>query len=1844
METLLTDSEAVFLTRAFDDLDPGRQQWAQGQLTRWKQAREVKRGEQVRSVESRFLDPREDFLASLPERERANEEWSANFRGEQDAIRADNRAFLQTVAGRNDYHSALAEVGRGYLGIRGELNEQTFHAAAKAKLQQGRERRAYAEGAAMAGAQSAYLRQSPAQALASFYKQDAQPLDLQGMSYLLGSFEAGRKAAQRAIEPYRDIIEDVGFGLVAGEFGEDGERGRPDINAQAKKLTEALYGPEGIDPETRAHVLNAVASVAAIISENKEGDAARGEGQAGRYYRNLLEQTDRFLEDMGQAADLAPSAHLARGAQILIDALRGAGVSEGEPTSVAEYALDAVVENRRLAGDLRRLRDGADPVRPVYGGIAGAVERGAYAAPSTLGYSALATNPVGFGYVLNSIADQNAAELRAENPDMPENWVAGVSGVSAVAETLIDKFEGAALVKHFPRTTGLLARLRRGKSAAGTAAAYAGAIGLYEFGLETGQEFVLPLTQEIAAAMTEDVPGVDWESKIGEVMSAEASVERLVALLPLVAAGGARLSLRDARARAVAGEIDAPGYLERQGVNPEQAEAIRAETDPVKKLEAVQRAKLSPEPAVEPEGASEITRDPETGGWQVETPAGPAKVATYGDAVALREAAAETAEDSLADATREYVGFLQGRGVNVEMTDQEIVVEDRIAENAEEADAYRARVLREQEVSGVKIDPLKARVLGVNRLEEARPREWRATSEIMRGANVLTVVEEVSEGDIKEAMARGEVTPEQVHGMLRNWEQVSGDDLKLGDATDTANLVEAWSDMVAAYAVTKRRDQRNQAKGFSEQVKAVLLGYREFFNHVIRRAAKLRNAKREGNLDETLEQMLDRSLGWDQARQEAREVARAAGAEFGAGTVKDSLTAGDASMSIAPEDYIERIGKRLDPILEKGDRRAKYLEGVQDRLAAFGDRWRMAAEDFEGFKKQLAEVDNAISTDDVAKALDLQLKDAAAALRTLKAMQFGLPYEVRAKVGGEAKLVLAKTLKGRAAEILRRVERMEKLIEEHLQKYYREQIVKLTKPLAKGKTNIPKGRGAEFEQIRMAAAHAITLQGDEAIAEVMGRGEAIMDAKEAGADTTADQEILEVYASLVNFGTLTADQLAAAHEMLESYLGEARRKWEEAEQARRLEEDAARSRLIESAGGGATSFGARAGKGREKLSSRSASTAFDMLQDFEFAFNGDARATEAVREVRRRHLKYEREVFAVRAGVTEHAKSASGSKSTRKAEKWLENHIYVQETMTRHWHGEGSEHHHAEEVTMTRDEALQEWLAIEQYEGQPFLEEMGYTPEIKRQLEEFIGEKGLEYGRQLRENLRVMHPRIDKVFRSLRGAPFPQVTKYFPAPRDVNVREYTEMENPMGAVANLRAALPGSLNSRIANKKAFKIKGATEVYVGHNREILYYVHMAEHARYMRRVFGDKATFNALDAHKGDTVRERISQWLDMVEQGGAASAVFASWQARAVAYLYRNWAIGLLSMRISSTAIQVTNAMNFLFKMNTRDSLSGLASLARPGNFKRAYSAVLAGDVIRQRVEQGANPDIRYAMAARGKPHTRSGKKGRARWELRRADNVAQRFAESGMKFLSLVDAWSIAFSGAVKYEATRKKLIAQRMDAGRAREFARAQAEEMLAEVAQPNSVFHRSISENTADSAWKFFLLAFISDRRRKTAHILAAKGAKATAKALATLWAIETAEFLIRGTVRVLAGDDEPEEAFAPEHWVSQLALSPFTGVPLFGNIVEAFVRMRLGEHVWSRNNVTEIGTNLSKFADDVPEGVGALTEGDLETALDELSRGTQRLGALYGPAAAAGNIGQQVFGFLELLQGELGDDDE
>jgi len=1872
---IITEDQAFSIVQGFKSMSPSEKDSAKGELRRFATATRVigaplfpqlqeRRRKAVLALESRFLDDDETFLETVPEENREGARHILSNLSQESRRRVANTEFLQAVTGKRGGYAALREsVGRSLLNIEGEITDSNFHNEVKIFMGKRMVRREMIEGIPEIAARASLLSGDAAKEFSKWQSEAKSNFgyDPKEDDLYRGVFEEAFKVGNSVLEGKRDLVRET-VDELDKLFSNTDDGGPSDAISIADKVAAISKEDEPIF----LAAVQAFANQQSLTSKEEKKSVVTQSGESfSRSFDNLL---------------AGPTLAIARIDEKLAEIL-------GDPETISDSK-----ETRRvweLRQTLRAIGEGSiDPIRKILkGGPRGLLESAAYGVSGSLPYTAVAAAPyLGIPTIVAATGESNFAQLKLENPDVDESALLNLSYASAVPEALLERIQANIIFGRLPKLGGAL---KRGAQASSRGLGLRNSDALLaigaEFTTESAQSLVLPVVQEIATALSQDIPDVDWEKEKEQWV--KSLPETLATVIPLSLVGVGAANIREINGGSLI--IRDIKSLRAAGLSESQAKEVSISNNPQDKLRDLWGERLGSEKerieassqirkdSVEISNSSraledlgvfpKITKKNGEDGYIVDIGDGETiETQTYAEASSARDSVFDANELAQDESVIEMVKFFEekaAKGESFEISQDFKTLEDQISEGiVDEAQAFeRVKLLEKsqgQELGSTDLSSIA--VLGSN-VTEFKDGVFQSTSKIFRGASVLTVIEEKAEGDAKRWRAEGRVSTEDLSGLIKKYEEATGDRI-LESETEQA-VIEAWSDLVSGYAVARYRDNAQPFQGFRGALKNLLRGYRTFFEQVFRRAAKINKARRDGSLDSDLEGLLSESIGISQEQQVVRDSSVEIERIFG---VSEFLR--DASFSIAPADFFEKVGKTLDKKLRSPDERIKAFEKAKSNLPA-------------------------------VKLVNKNKDSQRRAFASLRAIVSAFPPEVRSKIGIPVGLLDFKTDKGRIGEINRQVDRVDRIFDEFLRKEYLDDVLKIIKKAQPKKTESRnlKGKLGQKEQANAILAKDVIGISASEVDSILDDIAAKLDKQEEGSIESIN--LIDKYDLINTVGALSSrdsEHIKYARDWLDSKFGKARQRRKILEEARASELNIKSSELQEATGKkGADQNDAKRDGKLKWFGNFLTVQQLDFPQFLERTFPGSNSAISDGERAQNLIGKYEQSMIDHRKGFVSAVSDIFKIKGERAAMNKMaefmtpENNTGIfyykggqkkesipidkvegiispftddaktlgfnkseveiirsawsdhQKKIASRINKDGSQAidttkslsvdfnttRKIEEQSMSKMEALMDWLFIDQPGNQENQAARGFPEESKEQIEKFIGDDLIKVGEYMKGVLGKMQPEISKVHANINGIGLPNLPNYFPNVMDVSSNGEANLLDPFNPNYGIGSKNPGALKSRIKNGARPKRVSAMHVFFGHVQQMEHYKTFSEFTRDMKAAYGRVETRHAVEAKFGSNHADLLSRWITIIENGGVLNLEAAIEDARYLRWIHKNLAGGILAFRASSLMVQWTNVLSTLQEVPLKSWAKAAIRLSvNPSKMKSAISRAWNSDIITRRREQGGSPELRTVLSARPQK-----------------TGLSSKFVQAGLELLNTTDAGFLSISGAIAYEANLSAAKKQGLSDPEAVRFAEEETERNLQKTAQPTDFINKGLAENSASAPIRLFAYMFISDPRRKYANaqqaLVNAINGVDREKALRVIplliLVLPTMEWATRALASMIFKGEDEEEAFDPKELAASLMTNQLNGIPIAGHMVQAVSRSAMGLINFGDNPIQAPLKGLSGTINNSIDGLEAAREGDMEEAVEEFSRALRDAGKFYAPLGALSNIVTQSFGVSKFL---------
>jgi hypothetical protein len=927
--------------------------------------------------------------------------------------------------------------------------------------------------------------------------------------------------------------------------------------------------------------------------------------------------------------------------------------------------------------------------------------------------------------------------------------------------------------------------------------------------------------------------------------------------------------------------------------------------------------------------------------------------------------------------------------------------------------------------------------------------------------------------------------------------------------------------------------------------------------------------------------------------------------------------------SISSQQQIERVNAALSGLNRGPEGRAKIYERAREKFSSLlENNW--------GYIFGLRAGG--------AKPQDVRRTKLLQAMGELDAILSVLPPEVRGKVGGYTTLAKIGTGdKALADFFVKRIEMIDRELERVLRAEWGEAATKLfnrAKPQRNQPGQKPKGKfGYDVHELFRTLETATEWTEDEANGHVAGLWEAINGGEltaEAEAHKTLEAELVPLFA---NWERADASRRANAVTIGSDVLTRAYRVERDRIMRLRTQREMARFDLVQAAGT-ASDLPARQAQAMRDNSLPGTWRAwmfnlfnFDQVVSYVFGENNPAVADIVSRQRAADNAKTDGIIDKTNRWQEFITKLAGGSNlsgqklvfdmSQKSVEiKWPDNedgrtYQFSQNellSVTMMWlQPRGREHMLG--VLDDSGEPIGSWHYNEDFVAAA---EAKLTPEARAIRTYLLAEYDAEYNA------------INEVYRRVFGINLPKEKNYSPLTVNTLISGGQAGIDPVtGASMAAGARSPGALKSRGGNVAEPRFADVVQTYFAHTLQMEHWKAFAEFNADMASVLNHRNVRNAIEAKAGAAVNTTLGTWLQNFNEGGSRDAASHLAITQGLNKMLGRFATMALFGRASTLALQSTQLAAASAKMPVGAYLSRLGKLL---SGRLSWGDALNSPYIQRRIAQ-MPPQVQVAM------------QGLNASQPTRVKEAARRLGELISGFDGLFTAGTYAM--VLDYQRSQ----------GATEEQARAEAERITDEIAQPTRAGARSIYELTSTNPLSRAVWAFASESRKNlglVAFSATGRDAKQLGKALVYVVILNgLISSVIRAGFRDLR-DDEDEEVFDEKNWrwqnmAAAMVAEPIYGIPVIGEAAGKVASNMLG--VWTPSggvfDMTRAGTAVMRGPDTVVDLLfGDADWGDVARDVNAV---LTAMGLFNDQIAGAASISNLVKDIFQTADAQLGPDE-
>jgi len=786
------------------------------------------------------------------------------------------------------------------------------------------------------------------------------------------------------------------------------------------------------------------------------------------------------------------------------------------------------------------------------------------------------------------------------------------------------------------------------------------------------------------------------------------------------------------------------------------------------------------------------------------------------------------------------------------------------------------------------------------------------------------------------------------------------------------------------------------------------------------------------------------------------------------------------------------------------------------------------------------------------------------ALATLDAILMQFPPEVRGKVGGFYSVAKATTNEAREEALRTRVEKLDKVLEQHLRKEYTEELAKIFERAKPKKEAGKKPAG-------------------KAGADVHALFDALRDVQGMTADQVAGRvsDLATQLAQGLADGTITPEQEAMIERQVEltQLLGD----WKNADAARMAEAvDAAHKTLAD----GLLAWTAHKVRQRERRATERASLRTDTgglgpLSERKEEFDRQNGFLGMLKKWALNLSSFEQVMnfaFGKDSTVGKRLLEEESTASNQKADEEQGMADALQDLFTRLaggsvYRGERLRWELSQRTLdggragkMSPLEAIQATMMWRQPDGRRHMEgkidengqptgewhyDQAWVDSIEKQLSDEAKAVRDYLSNEYADEWETLNP----LFRERHGVNLPQHANYSPLSVTPAFAKEGQMVDPVSGMTQPAGSslTPGSLRTRSQTAVAEPdFKDALQLFIGHRKQMIHWRAYGGLAPEMSALLNDRGVGNSVEAKGGEQAKSVLRGWVNYFTEGGTRDAQAHLEINNSLNRMVRRASGAALIGRASTLMIQSTQLAAASVQMPLPAYLARFGKLMT-GNLE--WGAALRSPYIQRRLA------TMPAVVREGMMGLEAGEPSRLRHEVARMGRL-----------ISGADALFTAGTYAILFDYHHGQAEKQGIYGAAADSYAHSAAEAATDRVAQPTRAAQRSILEATSTNPIFRASWAFASEARQKLAMAAWAaadwKNPAQAAKVLALTWGVGgLAAQIIRNIFRDIRDDDD-EEWFDEKNWSpKRLAFAaltgPLQGLPILGEAIELAAAKATGQ---------------------------------------------------------------------------------
>lgn len=285
---------------------------------------------------------------------------------------------------------------------------------------------------------------------------------------------------------------------------------------------------------------------------------------------------------------------------------------------------------------------------------------------------------------------------------------------------------------------------------------------------------------------------------------------------------------------------------------------------------------------------------------------------------------------------------------------------------------------------------------------------------------------------------------------------------------------------------------------------------------------------------------------------------------------------------------------------------------------------------------------------------------------------------------------------------------------------------------------------------------------------------------------------------------------------------------------------------------------------------------------------------------------------------------------------------------------------HREELSLTRDAAMQIWLSWQQPDVRAGMEWNGWSESSIRELEKFLGERYLTLAKGLRSLIAAGRQELNARVEEFYGAGLPEKPNYFPAKHLESLGKEINSDTLLGSEYGQMSVSPGFLIARKFHLLDVDSDGtAIGSFLSNQMQAAHFLAFGRVIRDARAVYNDRDVRERITAEYGRDVFEQLIDRFDVLAKGGRKLTD----AAHVLNSLYKVWVPAMIAVNASSATKQIAGVINYMNDIPAGAFFRGFADANTKSElFRRFIADNQVQEYIANRMEGGFDRDLSFLL------------------------------------------------------------------------------------------------------------------------------------------------------------------------------------------------------------------------------------------------------------------------------------------